>query len=168
MTKGEAILVLDSLSTWLGHERPITEEIVEAIKTISRPSIPSNLDEVAEEYRNFREECGIKDPVMLNEIEEAYYAGAEYQLNKDSKKHYFIQLKNIKDAWQELKKVNPEIENKPAVCFHRGAEWMLGQFQKIDGDLVDWYSTSDGKEYCCGVKTNDTFEVPEGFYIKKK
>ena len=49
-----------------------------------------------------------------------------------------------------------------------GAEWMARQFQKIDGDLVDWYSTSDGKDYCCGVKTNDTFEVPEGFYIRKK
>ena len=28
------------------------------------------------EYRKFREECGIKDPVMLDEIEEAYYNGA--------------------------------------------------------------------------------------------
>ena len=52
--------------------------------------------------------------------------------------------------------------------FKAGAEWMAGQFQKIDGDLVDWYSTSDGKDYCCGVKTQDAFEVPEGFYIRKK
>ena len=49
-----------------------------------------------------------------------------------------------------------------------GAEWMAGQFQKIEGDLVDWYSTSDGKDYCCGVKTIDAFEAPEGFYIRKK
>lgn len=28
------------------------------------------------EYRKFREDCGIKDPVMLDEIEEAYYNGA--------------------------------------------------------------------------------------------
>ena len=54
-------------------------------------------------------------------------------------------------------------------CFKAGAEWMAGQFQEIEaGELVDWYSTNDGKEYCCGVKTNDAFEVPEGFYIKKK
>ena len=52
--------------------------------------------------------------------------------------------------------------------FKAGAEWMAEQFQKIEGDLVDWYSTSDGKDYCCGVKTQDAFEVPEGFYIKKK
>ena len=49
-----------------------------------------------------------------------------------------------------------------------GAEWMAGQFQKIEGELVDWYSTSEGKDYCCGVKTIDAFEVPEGFYIRKK
>ena len=49
-----------------------------------------------------------------------------------------------------------------------GAEWMAGQFQKIEGELVDWYSTSDGKDYCCGIKTDESFEVPEDFYIKKK
>ena len=53
-------------------------------------------------------------------------------------------------------------------AFKAGAEWMAGQFQKIEGDLVDWYSTGDGKDYCCGVKTIEPFEVPEGFYIRKK
>lgn len=52
--------------------------------------------------------------------------------------------------------------------FKAGAEWMAGKFQKIEGDLVDWYSTSDGKDYCCGVKTDEAFEIPEGFYIRKK
>ena len=41
-------------------------------------------------------------------------------------------------------------------------------YEKIEGELVDWYSTSDGKDYCCGVKTIDSFEAPEGFYIRKK
>ncbi len=49
-----------------------------------------------------------------------------------------------------------------------GAKWKAGQFQKIEGELVDWYSSSEGKEYCCGIKTTDSFEVPEGFYIKKR
>ena len=53
-------------------------------------------------------------------------------------------------------------------AFKAGAEWMAGQYEKIEGELVDWYSTSDGKDYCCGVKTIDAFEVPEGFYIRKK
>lgn len=53
-------------------------------------------------------------------------------------------------------------------AFKAGAEWMAGQFQKIEGYLVDWYSTSDGKDYCCGIKTDEAFEIPEGFYIQKK
>lgn len=53
-------------------------------------------------------------------------------------------------------------------AFKAGVKWMVGQFQKIEGELVDWYSTSDGKDYCCGVKSHDSFEVPEGFYIRKK
>ena len=53
-------------------------------------------------------------------------------------------------------------------AFKAGAEWMAGKYEKIEGELVDWYSTSDGKDYCCGVKTIDSFEAPEGFYIRKK
>ena len=45
---------------------------------------------------------------------------------------------------------------------------MTGQYEKIEGEFVDWYSTSDGKDYCCGIKTYESFEVPEDFYIKKK
>ncbi len=52
--------------------------------------------------------------------------------------------------------------------FKAGAKWMDGQYEKIEGELVDWYSTSNGKDYCCGIKTIDSFEVPEGFYIRKK
>ena len=51
--------------------------------------------------------------------------------------------------------------------FKAGAEWMAGQFQKIEGELVDWYETN-GVDYCHGINTNESFEVPEGFYIKKK
>lgn len=29
----------------------------------------------AKEYRDYRESCGITDPIMLDEIEEAYYSG---------------------------------------------------------------------------------------------
>ena len=37
----------------------------------------------SKQYRDFREQCGIKDPVMLNEIEEAYYEGYN-QAEKDN------------------------------------------------------------------------------------
>lgn len=39
-------------------------------------------EELSEKYRAYREECGIKDPVMLDEIEEAYYEGYQ-QAEKD-------------------------------------------------------------------------------------
>ena len=108
------------------------------------------------------------------------------------RKYLIEELKAAKSVW-ELKFIIPQptreeciayLEKQTAIqahirledgeglsflnIFKAGAEWMAGQFQKIDGDLVDWYSTSDGKDYCCGVKTQDAFEVPEGFYIKKK
>lgn len=84
---------------------------------------------------------------------------------------------NLDEAAQKVEDYYDVGEEHGYLCCHRediknafkaGAEWMAKQFQKIEGDLVDWYSTSDGKDYCCGVKTNDAFEVPEGFYIKKK
>ena len=42
----------------------------------------SKAEEKSKQYRDFREQCGIKDPVMLNEIEEAYYEGYQ-QAEKD-------------------------------------------------------------------------------------
>ena len=35
----------------------------------------SKAEDLSKQYRDFREQCGIKDPVMLNEIDEAYYEG---------------------------------------------------------------------------------------------
>ena len=42
----------------------------------------SKADEKSKQYREYREKCGIKDPVMLNEIEEAYFQGY-HQAEKD-------------------------------------------------------------------------------------
>ena len=76
---------------------------------------------------------------------------------------------DIDEAAEEFgKRQGVELAPFAKKFFKAGAEWMAGQFQKIEGDLVDWYSTSDGKDYCCGIKTIDSFEVPEGFYIRKK
>ena len=33
----------------------------------------SKAEDLAKQYRNFREKCGIKDPIILDEIEEAYF-----------------------------------------------------------------------------------------------
>ncbi len=81
MTREKSILILDSLSTWLGYERPITEEIVEAIKTLSQSSLPTNLDEVAqkvEDYYDVGEEHGYLC-CHRGDIKDAFKAGVEWQ-----------------------------------------------------------------------------------------
>ena len=60
-----------------------------------------------------------------------------------------------------------ELEAIASTFSHFGAEWMAGQFKKIEDKLVDWYETN-GVDYCHGISTNESFEVPEGFYIRKK
>ena len=92
MTKEEALKVIRDMAYLSAH---VVENGVEAYEYIeqllSNPSLPSNLDEAARMYRNYREECGIKDPVMLNEIEEAHYAGAELMAEQgETHEHYVI------------------------------------------------------------------------------
>ena len=64
----------------------------------------------------------------------------------------------------EHENIFEETHNK---IFKAGAEWNDRKYHKIEGKLVDWYETK-GIDYCCGIRTEDSFEVPDGFYIKKK
>lgn len=54
----------------------------------------SNADEKSKQYRDYREQCGIKDPVMLNEIEEAYYEG------------YNQAEKDLELTWEDIKTID--------------------------------------------------------------
>ena len=54
----------------------------------------SKAEDLSKQYRDFREQCGIKDPVMLNEIEEAYYEGYE-QAKKD-----------LELTWKDIKTID--------------------------------------------------------------
>ena len=125
MTRAEAIenLKLIRLNAAMTGAESFKEALDLAIVSLSQPSLPSGLDEAAEEY--------VKD-----------YGYTE----DDYKRERIIAEEHFK----------------------AGAKWMAGKYEKIEGELVDWYSTSDGKDYCCGVKTIDSFEAPEGFYIRKK
>ena len=121
MTKEEALKVFRSREIFDLMNYYTTDELQEMIdEIVSTPSIPSNLEEAAEEY---------SENILAN--------------NED-----------LQDAIED--------------AYKTGGMLVAGQFQKIEGELVDWYSTSEGKDYCCGVKTIDAFEVPEGFYIRKK
>ena len=53
----------------------------------------SKAEDLSKQYREFREQCGIKDPVMLNEIEEAYYEG------------YHQAEKDLELGWEDIPKI---------------------------------------------------------------
>lgn len=78
MTQEEAKLVLDSLSTWVGQERLITDEIVEAIRTLSQPSLPSNLDEAANDGWALYEYRESPKGLYSNCYIDGFKAGAEW------------------------------------------------------------------------------------------
>ena len=54
----------------------------------------SKAEDLSKQYRDFREQCGIKDPVMLNEIEEAYYEG------------YHQAEKDLELTWEDIKTID--------------------------------------------------------------
>ena len=54
----------------------------------------SMTEDLSKQYRDFREQCGIKDPVMLNEIEEAYYEG------------YHQAEKDLELTWEDIKTID--------------------------------------------------------------
>ena len=53
----------------------------------------SKAEEKSKQYKDFREQCGIKDPVMLDEIEEAYYGG------------YHQAEKDLELTWEDVSKI---------------------------------------------------------------
>lgn len=80
MTREEAIKYLRQIypnggHCWLDEQR--IEALDMAIQALS-VSLPEGLDGATEKYREYREKCGINDPIMLVEIADAYYAGAEW------------------------------------------------------------------------------------------
>jgi len=50
----------------------------------------SKAEDLSKQYKEFREQCGIKDPVILNEIEEAYFEG------------YNQAEKDLELSWQDI------------------------------------------------------------------
>ena len=68
-----------------GYEAEI-EELSKYIAWLEKQSEQKPTEDVdaakaSEEYRNYRMSCGITDPIMLGEIESAYYEGATRQIS---------------------------------------------------------------------------------------
>lgn len=109
---------------------------------------------------------------------------AEWQKQKDYKMYAHIPLKNIHDAWQELKNNKPDIENYPAVCFQKGADWRENQMketlqteyekgrfdmrEEIMKDAVDGVVHHFADEELAAVHYNDPKGTPMSIYVSSK
>jgi hypothetical protein len=60
---------------------------------------------LSKQYREFRERCGVKDPVMLGEIEEAYFEGYN-----EAEKDLELTWENIRELYIIFAEVDTEIE----------------------------------------------------------
>ena len=64
----------------------------------------SKAGDLSKQYMEFRERCGIKDPVMLGEIEEAYFEG------------YHQAEKDLELTWEDLKMLDDISDDVYAEC----------------------------------------------------
>lgn len=83
----------------------------------------SKAEDLSKQYKDYREQCGIKDPVMLNEIEEAYFEGY-YQAEKD------LELTNedVYDIWRIYNEV---CEEGQIFGFDETGEEVLKRFKEL-------------------------------------
>jgi len=78
-------------------------------------------EKLAEEYKNYRKQCGYEDPVALDEIEGAYYMGMLKQKDLIIKKAHEWLENNI----EMYNAYNPTTES-----YYSGKERMLEDFKK--------------------------------------
>ena len=83
------LLVLRNLAKYLDTLEVKEVDLEKEIEDFKEKIIKSS-----KVYRAYREECGIKDPILLDEVEEAYYAAYE-QCYKDN-------VKSHRECYQKL------------------------------------------------------------------
>lgn len=66
----------EEMIAWLEKKGELTQSVTKISEQEQKLNEYKDAEEASAKYRKFREDCGIKDPVMLDEIEEAYYNGA--------------------------------------------------------------------------------------------
>ena len=98
-------------------------------------------DKKSKDYRKYREDCGIKDPVYLDEIEDAYYQGMV-----DADEHWI----NVKDRKPKLKHSEDNFKYSDTVIVTNGkyrtsARWLHYTL----GGWYGWYD--DGDEELKGI-----------------
>jgi len=122
----------ESLVAWSEHVATCGKLLV-FINSLPEEPESEDLEEEIENY--IKDSLAIKFPTTDKEQIKAdirYIARhfAEWQKEKDYKMYAHMSLKDIHDAWQELKKNKPDIEKYPAICFQKGTDWRENQMKE--------------------------------------
>lgn len=116
---------------------------------------------MAEEYRNFRENCGVNDPVMLNEIEEAYYEGVISRKpieRKEEDEWYIDEIIRVVNSDTTLYK------NQEIVDFKNNlTDWLKHLKDRIQPQLKQYtaWSDEDEKMYRMCIDAVEYYHTPE-------
>lgn len=120
---------IERLSAEYPMSRGLLKYLNKFIDSLPEEPASEDLEEVAKRYATEGDE--ISGLYTVDEEVEAFKAGAEWQKQQDYKMYAHVPLKDIHDAWQELKKNKPDIENYPAVCFQKGADWRENHMKEL-------------------------------------
>ena len=116
-------MLLEEIESFINSlpEEPASEDLEEAME------LSVNEEPLLEFFATGQPTiCAYGKDSLRNQFE----AGAEWQKQKDYKTYAHVPLKDIHDAWYELKNNKPDIENSPAICFCRGANWRENQMKE--------------------------------------
>ena len=101
------------------EEEPASEDLIEEIDKIWKTCNPID------------EGMGVETAnIHIEQFDDIARHFTDWQKQKDYKMYAHLPLKDIHDAWQELKNNKPDIENSPAICFCRGANWRENQMKE--------------------------------------
>lgn len=135
----------------------VCDKLLSFIDNLPEEPVSEDLEKAAYEYAiewSFGRESEIDFEHVFEYVNDAFKAGAEWQKERDYLQYSHIRLKDIKDAWQTLKKNKPDIESYPPICFVKGAEWQKQQNQE----------SSCEAETNCTPENDDLEEAAEAFY----
>lgn len=64
------------------------------------------IEKASNEYRKSREECGVKDPILLDEVDDAYFLGAiwadKHTIHYNAQEMHYVLHKGVKQGKKEM------------------------------------------------------------------
>lgn len=64
------------------------------------------IEKASKEYRKSREECGVSDPILLEEVDDAHFMGAmwadEHPIHYDGKAYLYVLHKGVEQGKKEM------------------------------------------------------------------